>query len=98
VAYVRLTTIQAVPGRLADVLHVVRHSLLPPLRDAEGFVGYQILTRAEADTGVVLTRWASAAALRASLPRGVPTLLTAGPLADLLREVRVEEYAVDAEG
>ncbi len=93
----RLTTIRATPGRLGDILHVVRHSLLPVVRGATGFQGYQLLTRPEDDACAVLTRWASEADLRASLPRGVPTLLTSGPINALLHDVRVEEYVVAEE-
>ncbi len=93
----RLTTIRANPGRLEDILHVARHSLLPAIRGAAGFQGYQLLTRPDDDACVVLTRWANEADLRASQPRAIPTLLTSGPVDALLRDVRVEEYAVAEE-
>ena len=95
--HIRLTTIRTVPGRLGEILHLVRYSLLPALRGVPGFQGYQLLTRAEEDTCAVLTRWASAADLRASQPRGVPALLASGLLDALLRDMRVEEYAVEEE-
>src|SRR5439155_18221226 len=79
--HARVTRVQAAPGHLGEVAHLLRYSLLPALRAAPGFLRTELLVAPAAGRCLTVTYWATPAALEASAARTVAGMLASALVA-----------------
>ena len=92
--HARVTRVEAAPGHLGEVAHLLRYSLLPALRAAPGFLRTELLVAPAAGRCLTVTYWATPAALEASAARTVAGMLASALVAPLVAAVEVEDYEV----
>lgn len=67
--YARTTTVNGQPSSVDDGIASVRDSVMPALRELEGFVGLSLLVDRASGRCIATSAWDSQEAMRASAPR-----------------------------
>ncbi len=89
--YARITTVQAQPDKLDELIALFRDSIMPAAKQQKGFLGARLFTDRATGKGVAVTRWQTREDLEAGEASGyyqeqiakIAPMLTAPPVRDI---------------